>query len=423
LLEPFRILGNESRRVRILVVHNRYQIRGGEDVAVDGEIEALARAGFDVTARIVTNDAVRGLSAKLGTAMGTAHSPVGVRLVREAIRETRPDVLHVHNFFPLVSPAVHAAAHAEGVATVQTLHNFRTVCAGGLLMRDGRPCETCIGGSPWWGAWHACYRGSAMGSLAVARMIDAHRRAGTWRTQVDCFVVMSEFARGRFTRAGFPPDKMVVKPNSVDDPGLPPEGARAGILSAGRLSEEKGVHVLIEAARRTTARIEVIGEGPLAAQLQAAAPGNVVFRGPLPRAAVRKRIASAEALVVPSVCYEGSPMVIAEAFAAGTPVIASRIGALEDLVEDGRTGLQAAPGDPADLAGTLGRIVADKAGARLMGRRARARYEAEWSPRANVAALARIYADAVAAFRARDIGEAAEPQLAAAPAIGGGNGA
>ena len=387
--------------MRILVVHNRYQIGGGEDVAVDGEIEALTQAGVDVAACIVTNDAIRGFSAKLDAALGAARSPAGVRLVRDAIRETRPDVLHVHNFFPLISPAVHAAAHAEGVATVQTLHNFRTVCAGGLLMRDGRPCETCIGGSPWWGAWHACYRGSTAASLAVARMIDAHRRAGTWQGDIDRFVAMSEFARDRFVRAGFPADRIAVKPNSVDDPGEPRERERSGIVYAGRLSEEKGVRVLIEAARRTRARIVAIGEGPLAAELAAAAPGNVLFRGPLPRAAVRERIASAEALVVPSICYEGSPMVIAEAFAAATPVVASRIGALEGLVEDGRTGLHAAAGDAADLAEKLDRIVADKAAARLMGRRGRALYEAAWSPRANVAALMRVYAEALAEFRAR----------------------
>jgi glycosyltransferase involved in cell wall biosynthesis len=406
--------------VRILVVHNRYQIRGGEDVAVDGEIEALTQAGVDVVARIVTNDAIRSFSAKLGAAFGAARSPVGVRLVRDAIRETRPDVLHVHNFFPLISPAVHAAAHAEGVATVQTLHNFRTVCAGGLLMRDGRPCETCIDKSPYWGARHACYRGSTVASLAVARMIDAHRRAGTWLNDVDRFVAMSAFARERFERAGFPPEKIVVKPNSVDDPGEPRERERSGIVYAGRLSEEKGVRVLIEAAHRTKSRIVAIGEGPLAGELQAAAPPNVLFRGPLPRAAVRERIAAAEALVVPSVCYEGSPMVIAEAFAAATPVVASRIGALEGLVEDGRTGLHAQPGDAADLAQTLDRIAADKAAARLMGRRARALYEAEWSPRANVAALMRVYAEALAEFRARD---AEEPAPLGLEPVGGDHGA
>ncbi|MFL5150622.1 MAG: glycosyltransferase [Microvirga sp.] len=346
--------------MRILVVHNRYQVRGGEDVAVDDEIAALRRAGIEVIARIVENDGIGGWPAKLRAALGTAHSASGVRLVREAIRDTRPDVLHAHNFFPLLSPAIHAAAQAEGVATVQTLHNFRTVCAGGLLMRDSRPCETCIGASPYWGAWHACYRGSRAGSLAAAHMIDAHRRGGTWQNHVDRFVVLSAFARERFERAGFPPEKMIVRPSSVDDPGPPEEGERAGIVYAGRLSDEKGVRVLIEAARRATFPLEIIGEGPLAAELAAAAPDHVRFRGPLPREEVRRRIASAEAVVVPSLCYEGSPLVIAEAFAAATPVVAARIGALPDLVQEGRTGLLAPPGDADGLAAELMRIGADR---------------------------------------------------------------
>ena len=232
--------------MRILVVHNRYQVRGGEDVAVDDEIEALRRAGIEVIARIVENDGIGGWPAKLRAALGTAHSASGVRLVREAIRDTRPDILHAHNFFPLLSPAIHAGAQAEGVATVQTLNNFRTVCAGGLLMRDSRPCETCIGGSPYWGAWHACYRGSRAGSLAAARMIDAHRRSGTWQNHVDRFVVLSAFARERFERAGFPPEKMIVRPSSVDDPGPPEESerrhrlCRAAQRREGRESPDRG---------------------------------------------------------------------------------------------------------------------------------------------------------------------------------------
>lgn len=384
--------------MKILVLHNRYRLRGGEDVAVDDEISRARQAGLDIAARIVSNDTIAGWPGWLRAASGVARSKYGTAFVEEAIRETRPDVLHVHNFFPLLSPAVHAAARAQGVATVQSLHNFRTVCANGLLMRQGRSCETCIDGSPWWGAWHACYRDSTFGSLAVARMIDTHRRAGTWSNDVDRFIVMSEFARSRFARAGLPAEKMVVRRNTVDDPG-PPKEFRTGIVYAGRLSEEKGVRILIDAARHSTAPIEVIGDGPLAAELRRIAPPNVLFRGTLPRDVVRQRIASAEALVVPSVCYEGSPIVIAEAYAAATPVIASRIGALEGLVQDEQTGLLTAPGNARQLAESLARISVEKSFAREMGHNARAYYTAEWSPQASIGALTQIYADAIAAFR------------------------
>ena len=391
----------DSGALRVLVVHNRYQIRGGEDIAVDSEVAALHAAGLDVVTRIVSNDCIRGPRDRLAAAAGAAQSAYGMKLVREAIQAVRPSILHVHNYFPLISPAVHGEAHAAGVATVQTFHNFRAVCAGALLMRDSAPCDTCIGASAYWGAWHRCYRRSLFGSLAAAHTVHTHRRRGTWRHDVDRFIVMSPFARDRFAQAGLPVEKMVVKTNSVDDPGPPHEGERHGIVYAGRLSEEKGVRILVQAASRCMAEVEVLGEGPLAAELAAALPPNVIMRGPLPRADVRARIATAQAVVVPSVCYEGSPMVIAEAFAAGTPVVVSRLGPLIGFVQHEVTGLHAEPGDPVSLAVQLDRIAANPALARAFGRCARATYETKWSPHANVATLQRVYVEALKAFAER----------------------
>lgn len=381
--------------MKVLVVHNRYRYRGGEDIAVDEEIAALRAAGLLAAACIVSNDALDSTPAKIRAAVGAANSQAGTELVKAAIAKHAPDVVHVHNFFPNISPAVHAVARRAGVATVQTFHNFRAICANALLMRDGAPCETCIDRSPYWGAWRACYRGSIIGSIASAHMIAAHRNAGTWRESVDRIIVLSRFARERFVRAGFPAEKLVVKPNSVDDPGPPAEASRSGFVFAGRLSREKGVLVLAEAARLTQATIEIFGEGPLEAEVRASAPANLSVHAPLPRAEVRRRVAAAEAIVVPSLCYEGAPMVISEAMAAGTPIIVSRIGALPELVPEGQAGLQARAGDPADLAAQIDRIAADPAGARSMGRRARALYESDRTPEANLKALQAIYAGAL----------------------------
>lgn len=385
--------------MKVLVVHNRYQWLGGEDVAVDAEIALLREAGLLAGVCIVTNDAIVGLPAKIGAAAGAAHARAGIRIVEQAVAAHAPDIVHVHNFFPRISPAVHAAVRRLGVATVQTLHNFRPICAGALLLRAGAPCERCVDGSPYWGAWHACYRGSVLGSLATARMIAVHQSAGTWRESVDRFVMMSRFARDRFAAAGFPADKMIVKRNSVDDPGMRPAQERRGIVYAGRLSPEKGIPVLVEAARRTRAEIDVFGDGPLAAQTAAAAPANLRVHGPLPRAELRRRIGAAAALVLPSVWYEGCPMVIAEALAAGTPVVVSRIGALPELIADGEAGLLAPPGDAAALAVQLDRIVSDPAMASAMGRRARSLYEAEWTPEANLESLKTVYRGALATRR------------------------
>ncbi|MET7244732.1 glycosyltransferase [Methylobacterium sp. EM32] len=389
-----------NRPLRILVAHNRYQVRGGEDAAVARDLAALERAGCAVEAVFLDNEAIASGAARLRAAVAATHAPEGIARVMAVLRRFAPDVVHVHNFFPLLSPGIHAAARAAGCATVQTLHNYRLICANAFLMRDGAPCELCVTGSPYWAVRFACYRGSRTGTLAVARMIDHHRRAGTWLRDVDRFVALTPFARGRFAAAGLPDDKIRIRPNGLPDPGPPAEGPRQGLLFVGRLSPEKGVSVLAEAAVRAGLQVTAIGEGPLAGAL-AGHPG-LDLRGALPPEAVQAAMARAAAIVVPSLWYEGLPMVVAEAFAAGTPVVASRIGALAGLITDGATGLLAAPGDAADLAHALARIAGDPASAAAMGREARAVYEREWREDVTTRALLDIYRDAVAA-RAADL--------------------
>ncbi|MDP4025281.1 glycosyltransferase family 4 protein [Methylobacterium sp. NEAU 140] len=391
-------------RLRILVLHNRYQVRGGEDAVVEREVAGLAGAGHAVEALILDNAAIRTPLDKLRVAYEAPHAPAGIAAAVAAARAFAPDVVHVHNTFPLLSPGVHAPLRALGAATVQSLHNFRVTCANGLLMRDGHPCELCLGGSVLHAVRHRCYRGSTVGSLAVARMIARHRRLGTWRCDVDRFIALTGFARDRFIAAGLPADRIRVKPNGLADPGPPPAGARSGILFAGRLSAEKGVMVLAAAAALARAPITVIGDGPLAAELRGRP--NLTLLGSRDSEGVRRAMAVAAAVVVPSICYEGLPMVIPEAFAVGTPVVASRIGALGDLVGDGVTGLLAEPGDPVSLAAALDRIHADP-GARRMGEAARAAYLRDWVDAAVTERALAIYREAIAARRAEGAAPAA----------------
>ncbi len=389
--------------MRILLVHNRYQVRGGEDVVADQEAALLRLSGFAVETLFIDNDGITGPLARIGAALGTVHNPFGVRKVARAIARFKPDVMHVHNFSPRFSPAVFAAARKRGVATVLTLHNFRTQCAGALLLREGRPCETCLTASPFHGAWHRCFRGSLAGSTALAAMIAWHRRRGTWTRDVDRFIALSDFALSRFALAGMPVEKFRVKPNFALDPGPPGAQERSGFLYVGRLSEEKGVHVLLEAARKTDAVIRVAGDGPLMERMVADAPPNLHLLGRKSREEVQALMAQAQALLLPSITYEGFPMTLAEAYAAGTPVIGSKLGSLGELIEDGVTGLHAPPGDAAALAQVLD-------AARLMpqalaqwGRNARRRYEAQFTPEASVAALRGIYEEALASRRAEPI--------------------
>ncbi|TXN71600.1 glycosyltransferase family 4 protein [Methylobacterium sp. WL6] len=380
--------------LRVLISHNRYQIRGGEDAVVEGEAMALARAGCRVETVLVSNDTIDSPVARLRVAIEAAHAPRGIARVLEAVRDFRPDVVHVHNTFPLVSPAVHAAVRAVGPATVQTLHNYRIVCAGALLLRDGRPCEDCIAGTPYAAAVHGCYRGSRIGSLAVAHMIAHHRRVGTWKHDVDAFIALTGFARDRFARAGVPAERIFVKPNGLADPGPVFDGPRQRLLYAGRLSPEKGLSVLAQAAAQAGLLVDVAGDGPMRSEV-AAGPW-LVPHGALAPAETQAAIARARALVVPSLWYEGLPMVIIEAFAAGTPVIASRIGSLAELVEDGVTGLLVEPDDPGDLARALRRISGDPAEARRMGRAGRAVYEQRWAEPITTKALISVYRAALA---------------------------
>lgn len=380
--------------LRILVVHNRYQVRGGEDSVVAQEVASLRRAGQVVETLFFDNATIRTGWDRLRTAYEAPYAPRGIAAVVEAVRSFRPDVVHAHNTFPQVSPGMHAAVRAEGVATVQTLHNFRVTCANGILMRESRPCEDCVTGSPYRAVRHACYRGSRFGSLAVARMIDVHRRAGTWARDVDRFIALTPFARTRFLAAGLPESRIRIKPNGLADPGLDPGGPRAGILFVGRLVPEKGVGTLLAAARLTRAPITVIGEGPEAKAL-GREPGLTLLGRQAP-AAVQAAMARAAALVVPSHWYEGLPMVIAEAFSLGTPVVAARIGALADLVTEGRTGLLVPPRDPAALAQALDRIVDDPEAARAMGHHARLAYERDWTEDAVTARALAIYREAIA---------------------------
>lgn len=386
--------GRPARPRRVLVVHNRYQIRGGEDAVVKRESDALLRAGVETEVVLVSNDDIRSPLDRLRAAAEVAHADRGIAKVLAAVDRFRPEVVHLHNTFPLISPAVHRAVRATGAATVQTLHNYRVTCANAQLARNGRPCEDCVTGSPYNAVLHGCYRGSRLGSLAVARMIDVHRRCGTWTEDVDRFVALTPFAKSRFVAAGLPAERIAIKPNGLPDPGRPPGGARSGILYVGRLSPEKGVLVLGAAARLARVPVAMLGDGPLAGEL--ARLGGPALLGAGDGGAVGAAMAGALALAVPSLWYEGLPMVIAEAFAAGTPVIASRIGALPEIVEDEVTGLLVRPGDAADLARAADWIADHPVEAARMGAAARAVFEERWSEEITTASLLSIYAEAIA---------------------------
>ena len=305
--------------------------------------------------------------------------------------------MHVHNFFPLLSPAIFDACAAVGVPAVWTLHNFRVVCANGALFRDNKPCKKCVPSSPYWGAIHRRDRKSFLGSLAVAGMIGYHRFAGTWHRKVARFIALTEFSRSRFIAGGLPADKIAVKPNFVDDPrSTVIDSPRNGVVYCGRLSREKGVHTLLEAWRGLDIRLTIIGDGPDFGALRAMNVPNVSFTGRINHDDVYRLVGAAQAVVVPSICYENFPMAVVEAKAVGRPVIASRIGALAEIITDGIDGLHFRPGESIHLAHVVRGAFASAGRLAALGKAARASYEAHYTPRRNLDALMTIYREAAA---------------------------
>lgn len=385
-------------RPRVLVVHNRYLHRGGEDVVVDAEVALLRAHGHEV--ELFERSSEQLSASPLAMARELVWNGQVADELAQAAAYFNPDVVHVHNTFPYISPAAYSAV--RGRAVVQTLHNFRLLCPQAMLLREGRVCEDCVGRLPWRGALRGCYRGSRVYSTAIASMLVAHRALGTWHKRVTRYIALNDFGRKKFIEGGLPARRIAVKPNFVDALPVPQDGVRDGFLFVGRLSPEKGIDVLCRAAAGLAgaARVRVVGGGPEAERLRGAA--GIEALGALPSAQVQQRMADAQALVMPSLSYETFGLVIVEAFAAGLPVIASRLGAMAALVREGETGLLFVPGDADDLREKMCWALTHPEEMAAMGARARVEYEAHYTPERNHALLMDIYMAAMAEVRRGD---------------------
>ena len=382
--------------MKILVAHNAYQQRGGEDAVVAAEVRLLRAHGHEVTEYKRHNAEIPSIG-RLQAAADTFWSRRTVADLRALLREQQPSLVHAHNTFPLISPSLYWAAAEAGVPVVQTLHNFRLACPQAMLLREGKPCELCIGRMPWPALVHGCNPGSRARTAVMVGMIGVHRALGTWQHKVTRYIALNEFCRNKFIEAGLPARKIVVKPNFVAA-GPMTGGLRSGVLFVGRLAPEKGIEVLGEAwgnvAHRAPAlTLRVAGVG--AQDWRLANQHGVTLLGALGKAAVRAEMQRAQVLVLPSIWYENMPLTLIEAYACGLPVIASRIGALAELVEHGETGLLFEPGDARGLADALQWDTSYPAAMLVMGANARARYEARYTPDINYAQTLAVYRSAI----------------------------
>jgi len=380
--------------MKIAVIHNFYKSSGGEDRVFENEIDILRRHGHTVSEFTMHNDDVDAIS-RLRLAKETIWSKRSYDSLLEFFQRYHPDVAHFHNTFPLISPAGYYAARAAGAAVVQTLHNFRLVCPSGQLLRAGRICEDCLGRTfPWPSVAHACYRGERGATAVIAGMSAFHRLRGTWTDQVDRYIAQTEFAKGRFIAGGLPAEKIVVKSHFVSgQPATAAASRHQRALFVGRLSAEKGIDTLLQAWNELETPIDLFGSGPLLETVQRANLASIHVKGNVTQDEVAKAMATASFIVVPSVWYEGTPLVVIEAFAAGLPVIASRLGAMAEIVDDGVTGLHFEAGNASDLASKVRWATDHQKDMLHMGERARLAYQTRFSESIGYAKLISVYED------------------------------
>ncbi|MFB6725964.1 glycosyltransferase family 4 protein [Kribbella sp. NPDC056345] len=387
--------------MRVAMLHNRYRSGqpSGENTVVAQTVDLLGNSGheIDLYARNSDDIAEMGRKDRALLPFRSVWSFSAERDLTQLLQANRPDVVHVHNTFPLFSPSVLRAAYRLGLPVVATLHNFRLMCANAVLQRDGGPCDSCVGKLPLASVRHSCYRESRVQTLPLATSIGLHNTLHTWQRYVTKLIAPSEFVRERYVAHGFDADRIVVKPHAVPHDGQVRTGPGDAVVFLGRLVEDKGFADLLRAWDSSLGRLVVIGDGPLRAEAEERAREDLSIQvlGQLPWADCMDVLRSARAVVVPARSYETFGLVVVEAFAHGVPVVASRLGALAELVDDGETGALAEPGDPEGLRKALG-LVTDPATSVAFGQRARQVYLDRFTPERDLAATERIYTDAIA---------------------------
>ncbi len=386
--------------MKVMMCHDYYQQRGGEDEVFEAEANLLGEHGHEVIRHTVHNDSI-GRGNRLATGAGAVWNVAAQHRLRALLRQHRPDIVHCYNTFPLFSPAIYYTVKAAGLPLVQSLHNFRLLCLNAAFYRDGAVCEDCLRRTlPLPGIRHRCYRGSRLGSLSVAAMQVTHRVLRSWHRKVDVFLLGStQFALERFIRAGFPAEAFVLKPNFVHpDPGMG-QGGGGYALFVGRFDVTKGIDDMLQAWRSLAPAVplKIVGDGPLAVQVRAAAQQleQVEWLGRKPLNEVHGLMQEARLLVFPSRWYEAMPRTIIDSFAVGTPVLAARMGAMRDLVQDGRSGLLFEPGNVDDLAAKARRLYAMTAGATTMRDYARQVFLENFTAAKNYDLIMQAYARAV----------------------------
>lgn len=397
--------------MKVLLVHNRYRLAGGEDEVFLRESRLLRLAGHEVTEYIRSNSEIveNGILNQVSLGMRTLWARDSQEALRSILRRERPHIVHFHNTFPLISPAAYYACLNERIPVVQSLHNARLLCPAATLWREGKLCEDCLGKTlPWPGVVHSCYHNSSLRSTAVAGMIALHRLLGTWQKTIDAYIVFNEFYRRKFISTGLPPEKLFLKPHFIDtDPGMKHDTGTYALF-VGRLVREKGILTVLDAWHALDhVPLTIAGEGALSNEVRRFAKAKPLVRvfPHLSASECLHLIKEARFLIWPSNCLESFGLVAIEAFACGTPIIASALGGMQEIVEDKKTGLLFEANNPKDLAEKVAWAWSNREQLKTMGNSAREEYKVKYTAERNYSILMQIYEQARKASNRKDYSE------------------
>jgi glycosyltransferase involved in cell wall biosynthesis len=390
--------------MKILIIHNQHRSgsASGDDKVFTEEAKLLASKGHEVSTYTIANDEYDDFKFKNKAMMifKVIWSKEVSKKIKDIIEKKNPDVAHFHNIFPLISPSGYYACSQAGVPVIQTLHDYRLLCPMAFFMRKGKACENCTKYGLWQSILFRCLRGSLLQTGAAAAMVGIHRLSGTWRKKIDLYICLSSFQRNKFLQAGFPANKIAVKPNFLANPPEPNYNNNDYAIYAGRLGEEKGLKTLLHAWKKTPqAKLKILGSGPSENELKQMANAlqlnNVEFLGLQPHKQCINLIKKARFLIMPSLWYETFGLTMIEAFACGKPVIASNLGAMAELVEDGKTGLLFEPGNADDLAEKLLFLWNHDNAVKVMSENARSTFASKYTAEHNYKLLIAIYNKAI----------------------------
>ncbi len=387
-----------------MLVHNYYgsESPSGENTIVDAEKHMLCTNGHQVDIFSRNSDDIRsqGAYGLIKGGISTPWNPSIYGAIKQKIKTFAPDVVHVHNTFPLISPSLFYAIDSK-IPKILTVHNYRLFCPSGIPMRSGSVCTECLDQkSALPAVIHGCYRDSRIATIPLALSVTLHRKLGTWTQKVDGFIALTHFQKDKLHRAGLPLDKIYVKPNSTSEHlmGKIFPIKHDYVVFVGRLSEEKGLISLIKAWKLmhlsgiNTPELRIIGDGPLRNQLEVMAFGlPISFLGQVSPQAAKEQIAQAKLLVLPSICFEAFPMVVCEAYAHATPVAASDIGSLPEIVKPNISGDLFEAGNSDSICATVSNLWQDQSKLSRLSEGARKEYEQFYTSQSNYEFMIDIY--------------------------------